>query len=157
LEIRGDQSKGTVVETNYLTGLAQSLSGKTAEGLKLCNEAVRMARDLKNPLTLSTALLALAESAQKAGDSQTTTTAAKEAQQRFGAAHQYESEWRAWLLLASAAEKAGDKTNARDFGQRSLTIFRLLEGEWSADYYQTYLKREQIADLKKDLDRLSAQ
>lgn len=153
LDISGGQSKPTMIEVGYVSGLAQSLSGRAAEGRKRCEEALKAAREQRSPLLLSNSLLASAESALLAGDAQTASANAAEAQQRFAAAKQHESEWRAWLIQAQASVKAGDKSRAQQLAQKASSILAGLEQEWGGDY-KTYLGRADVGSWRKQLDIL---
>jgi len=149
LDIGAGQSKSTIVEVGYISGLAQSRAGRTPDGRKRCEEALKTARELGDPLLLSNALLAFAESALLAGDAQTAIGAASEAQQRFSASKQYESEWRACLLQARANEKLGDKVRAHDLAQQAAAIGAQLQAEWTNDNYKSYLTRHDVTELQK--------
>jgi serine/threonine protein kinase/tetratricopeptide (TPR) repeat protein len=155
LDIKAGQSMAAIVEAGYLSGLAQSRSGRAAEGRKRCDEAVKAARELHDPLLLSNALLALAESALLAGDTPAALTSAAEAQQRFAASKQHESEWRALLIQALASEKAGDKSRAYELAQQALRILRDIESQWGAESYQTYIRRPDIEELQKQVSRFT--
>ncbi len=154
LDIRGGQSKATIVEAGYVSGLAQSLSGRTAEGRKRCEAAVNTARELHDPLLLSNSLLALAQSALLADDAQGAKASAAEAQQRFAAGKQYESEWRALLIEAQASEKLGDHARAQELARQASNILRDLESQWGAEYYKTYILRPDTEDLQRQLEQL---
>jgi tetratricopeptide (TPR) repeat protein/tRNA A-37 threonylcarbamoyl transferase component Bud32 len=157
LDAAGTEDKSTLVEAGYVLGLAQSLSGQSAEGRKRCEDAVNTARTMHAaPLILSNALLAFAESALLAGDAQAASVSAAEAQQRFAAAKQHESEWRAWLIQALASEKTGDKVRAKQLAQQASTVLAGLEQEWGGDY-KTYLERPDVRDLRKQLDGILSQ
>src|SRR5437763_4925617 len=99
-KLAGTEYKFTAVRAGFTLGLARLLSGQAAEGRKQCEEAVQLARSLRNPLPLSEALLALTEAAFNAGDAQAAINAASEAQQRFTAANLHEYEWRAYAMEA---------------------------------------------------------
>ena len=121
LALAGPEDKLVAVEAGYVLGLAQSLAGQAASGHKRCEEAMGFwHRGLPDPKLLSSALLAQAESALLAGDLQAVLANAAEAQGRFGAAKQRESEWRAWLLQARASERLGNKSRAEPNGRTSL-------------------------------------
>ena len=156
-DVSGGQSKSTVIELGYMSGLAQSLSGRAAEGKKRCEDAVKAARETNAPLLLSNALLAFAESALLAGDAQAALASAAEAQQRFASFKQHESEWRAWLIQAQASEKTGDKTRAQELAQKASRILSGLESQWGAAFYQSYTLSPQIKRLQEQLTRLTAQ
>jgi len=140
--------KAITVRAGATLGVAEALAGKTAAGRKHCEEAVQLGRTLRNPLPLSQALLALAESTLAAGDAQAAMNAATEAQQRFTAAKQHEYEWRAYGIGARAAEKLGDKSRARQLASQATDVLSALERIWGTDNYQTYLGRPDVKELR---------
>jgi serine/threonine protein kinase/Tfp pilus assembly protein PilF/uncharacterized protein YukE len=148
--------KPTYVRATALLGLAESLSGQAASGRKHCDEAVTQARTLRDPLLLSNALLALAEAVLNAGDAAGALTAANEAQQRFTAAGQHESEWRALAIKALATEKGGDRQGARQLASEGAVMLAKLEKEWEGEAYRHYVERPDVVSWKKQLDRLAA-
>lgn len=151
LDMAGSGFNSTAVEAGYVLGLTQSLSGHAAEGRKRCEGAVNAARNLRSPLLLSNALLALAECALLAGDAQAASTTAREAQQRFAAAGQHESEWRALLIEASANERSGDKTGTQQLALQASSILADLEQRWGSEHYKTYLERPDVKELRHRL------
>ena len=151
LDIRAGQSKSTIVEVGYISGLAQSRAGRTADGRKRCEEALKLARELGDPFLLSNALLAFAESALLAGDAQAAMAAAAEAQQRFANAKQTECEWRALLIKARAAEKLGDRNGAQGLAREASARLSQLEQEWGKDNCATYLARLDLKQSQEDL------
>ena len=156
LSLSGSEFKSVAVRATSILGLVRSMTGQAAAGRKQCEEAVAQARTLRDPLQLSQALLALAEAALNAGDAQAASSAAAEAQQRFAAANQHESEWRALVIAGLATEKAGDKTRAREFGSRANSILTGLEQAWGSDQYNHYLSRHDVEELRKKLAALLA-
>lgn len=151
ISIAGTQYKVTAVRARATLCLAEALSGKTAAGRKHCDEAVELAQTLRNPLPLSQALLASAECALAAGDPQAALNAATEAQQRFAASKQHEHEWRAYAILARAAEKLGDKDKARQMASEATRILSTLEQTFGGNNYRTYLTRRDIEDLRTQI------
>ena len=97
--------------------------------------------------------MALAECALLAGDAPAASTTAGEAQQRFAAAGQHESEWRALLIEAAANEKSGDKARAQQLALQASRILADLEQRWGSENYKTYLERP---DVKESRHRLQA-
>lgn len=152
LDIRGEQSRATVVETEYISGVAESFSGRAANGRKRCEEALKIARELGVPLLLSNSLLALAQSALLAGDAQTALSAASEARHRFNANKQPESEWRAILIEALASDKAGDKTRAEENRRQALASLAAWEQRLGAELYKSYLKRPDVQESRRLLE-----
>ncbi|HYJ87329.1 MAG TPA: tetratricopeptide repeat protein [Pyrinomonadaceae bacterium] len=153
LGMTGTGSNSTAISAEYVLGLTQSLSGQAGEGRKHCEAAASAARNLRSPLLLSNSLLALAECALLAGDAQAASTVAGEAQQRFAAAGQNASEWRALLIEALAHEKSGDKTRSQHLALQASGILTALEQKWGNENYQTYLERP---DVKESRQRLQA-
>jgi serine/threonine protein kinase/Tfp pilus assembly protein PilF len=92
-QIVGAKLKPVVVRATYLLDLAKSLNNNRS-GRKLCEQAVELARGMRDPRPLPEALLALSEGALKSGDLQTAVSSAAEAQQKFQQMGQRESEWR---------------------------------------------------------------
>ena len=148
--------KSIAVRAGSILGLAKSMAGKAAAGRKHCEDAVHQARALRDPVQLSQALLALAEVALSAGDSQAALSAASECEQRFAGAKQHESEWRALTFMGLATEKAGDKTKAREFGSRAKSVLALLEPAWGGNRCALYLGRPDVDDLYRRLSALLA-
>ena len=91
------------------------------------------------------------------GDAQAALTIATEAQERFAGAKQHESQWRAWLIEARAAEKTGDVARAQQFAQQASTVLRNLEQEWGTEHYKIYLTRSSVQQAQGVLRRLLAQ
>ncbi|HMJ26115.1 MAG TPA: tetratricopeptide repeat protein [Pyrinomonadaceae bacterium] len=154
IAIGGGQSKSTIVEVDYLSGLALSLSGRTAEGRKRCETAVTTARQLSDPSLLSDTLLAFAQAALLAGDAAGAMASSNEAQQRFAASKQYASEWRALTIAAQAGEKLGDKQRAQQLAQQASMVLSGLEQEWGVENHKAYLTRSDVQGLQTNLKRL---
>ncbi|MFS8084418.1 MAG: hypothetical protein ACMG6H_02225, partial [Acidobacteriota bacterium] len=83
--------------------------------------------------------------------------AAAEAQTRFAAARQYESEWRAWLIKALASQKGSNQEQARQSAAAAVTVLSSLEQQWGSSNFQTYLARPDIQKLRAQLHELSGQ
>jgi predicted Zn-dependent protease len=128
-------------------GLTLAATGQLAVARKRCEDAVTLARSMRDPLPLSESLLALAEVALAAGDAQTALNSASESQQRFAAAGQRESEWRAWFVRAAASQKAGDSAQAKDATSRGEAVLQALQKDLGNDY-QTYIARPDVQKLR---------
>jgi hypothetical protein len=109
------------------------------------------------PLLLSNALLAWAQCALLAGDAQAASTIAREAQQRFSAAGQHESEWRALSIEAWANERSGDKARAQQLAQQASGLLAGLEQRWGGENYKTYLERPDVKESRRRLQPDSPQ
>ncbi len=151
IDLSGSEFKSVAVRANCTLSLAQARSGQVAAARKRGEEAVKLARSMRDPLPLSEALLTSAEIELAAGDNRAAMTGAAEAQQQFAAARQNESEWRALLLEARASENTGDKTRARQLASQASSILAALEQEWGSDNYKSYLSRSEIQELRRQL------
>ena len=147
--------KSAYVRASTVLGLAEAISNQAAAGRKHCEEALARARTLRDPLPLSNALLSLAEVALSGGDAPGALALANEANQRFAASKQHESEWRALTIRALASEKGGDRQSARQLASEAAVVLANLEKEWSTDGYRSYLERPDVVAWKKQLDRLA--
>lgn len=133
-----------VIEAKSVIGLAKAQSGNTSEGLKLCDEAVKMSAAGEDLLLQSHALLNKAEAALFANDAKTALNLATEAQSRFARGQQYESEWRAWLIASRANEKLGDKSKAQEQLANAMSIRTKLQQQWGAEAFKQYGLRPDI-------------
>ena len=147
LALAGSEYKIPAVRAGYSLGLTLAATGQLAIARKRCEDAVTLARSMRDPLPLSESLLALAEVALAAGDAQTALNSASESQQRFAAAGQRESEWRAWFVRAAASQKAGDSAQAKDATSRGEAVLQALQKELGNDY-QTYIARPDVQKLR---------
>jgi len=156
LDLSQADYKVVAVRAGSLLGLTQSANGQTAAGRQRCADAVNIARTLRDPLWLSDALVALAETSLAAGDTQAALNAANEAQQRLTPLKQLESEWRAWLVMARASEKSGDKQGAQRAGLQARTILATLERQWGGENYKLYLSRSDVIERRKQLEKIES-
>jgi len=146
--------KSTAIRAKSILGLARSATGQKAAGRKQCEDAVTEARMQRDPFQLSQVLLALADAALNAGDAEAALNTASEAQQRFAAANQHESEWQALALMGLAAEKTADKNKAREFASRANSVLTSLEQPWGSEAYQRYLNRGDVQQLRQKVSVL---
>jgi tetratricopeptide (TPR) repeat protein len=151
IEMAGEQYKDLAVEARYTLGLALARAGASRDGQKACAEAVEMARNLGDAALLSRAILAAAEADLKNGDAQNALTNALQAQTRFAAAGQTESEWRAWLIAALASRSKGDNAAAQDEQSRAAQLLPQLEERWGVESFNLYLNRPDIQEAHKQL------
>jgi hypothetical protein len=108
-----------------------------------------MAQSLRDPMPLSGALLALAEASLNAGDSEFALTTASEAEKRFAAAKQFDSQWRALLIKSRAADKIGEKQSSQQLASQAQAVRGDLEQEWGKANYQSYLSRPDVLALSQ--------
>jgi tetratricopeptide (TPR) repeat protein len=132
------------IETRFTLGLAKALAGDRKEGLRLCDEAVKMASAAGDYTLQSRALLALAEAALLNNDAATALRLATEAQARFARGSQFESEWRAWLIASRASQKLGDKNKSDEQLRNAQNARSKLEQQWGADAFKHYVLRPDI-------------
>ncbi|HXT65069.1 MAG TPA: tetratricopeptide repeat protein [Pyrinomonadaceae bacterium] len=144
-------SKQTIVRAKATLGLALANSGQAAAGRKQCEEAVQLARTLRNPLPLPEAMLALAEAALLSGDANTAISNATDAQARFASANQHDSEWRAYVILSRAYDKSGDREKAKQLASQAAGILAALESNWGSENYKRYLTRPDVQELRRYL------
>jgi tetratricopeptide (TPR) repeat protein/predicted Ser/Thr protein kinase len=140
----GTQYQDVAIEGKSMLGLAKALSGNVTEGLKICDEAIKMASAAGDFLLQSRALLAKAEVALLAKDAKTALNLATDAQSRFARGGQYESEWRAWLIASRASEQLGDKNKAQEQFDNAMSARSRLEQQWGADTFKQYILRPDI-------------
>ena len=140
----GTQNPDVVIEAKAVIGLAQALSGNAREGLRYCDEAVKMAAAGGDLLLQSRALLVKAEAALENNDAKTALTLASDVQANFARGEQYESEWRAWLIASRASEKLGDNDKAQEQLTNAMSARAKLEQEWGAEAFKQYKSRPDI-------------
>ena len=145
ITMAGKDYPDVVIEAKSVLGLAKVLSGNAAEGMRLCDEAEKMAAASGDFLLLSRALLYEAESALLRNDAQTALNLATQAQARFAQGEQHESEWRAWLIASRASDKLGDKSKAQEQFTSAMNTRSKLEQSWGADSFKQYGLRPDIA------------
>jgi ATP/maltotriose-dependent transcriptional regulator MalT len=143
IKLGAEQYPDVAIEGRMVLGLATALSGNVKEGLKICDDALKISSGAGDFLLQSRALLCKAETALLTNDAQTALNLAMEAQARFARGEQYESEWRAWLIASRASEKLGDKAKAQEQNANALNVRSKLEQQWGADF-KIYVSRPDI-------------
>ena len=144
ITMAGTQYPDIAIEARSVLGLAKAQSGSAGEGLRICDEAVKIAAAGGDLLLQSRALLVKAEASLLANDAKTALNLATEAQARFAQGEQYESEWRAWLIASRASEKLGDKVKAQEQIGNTRNVRSTLEQKWGADEFKRYSLRPDI-------------
>ncbi|HSB11098.1 MAG TPA: tetratricopeptide repeat protein [Blastocatellia bacterium] len=155
LELAGTQAKDLVLAAKYTIGLAQAYSGAPQPAKKLCEEAVTLAREVKSPRMISSALLALAEVLLKANDAEGARANAQQAQALFAKAGQQDSEWRALLIAARAAKLSGN-SEAREYASRADNLYNGLRERLGAEAFDTYRRRPDIMAYRNQLTEFLA-
>jgi tetratricopeptide (TPR) repeat protein len=140
----GVQLEGLPIQANYTLGLSLALSGGRAEGLRLCNDAVALARQADDAALLSRALLALAEAQLKTGATADALKNAGEAEQRFSSAGQKASAWRALMVAARASKALRDEVNAQQYLERAASLLPHLQAQWGEPAFNLYFTRPDV-------------
>ena len=113
-----------------------------------------MAREIKNPRLVSSALLSLAEVMLEANDAKGALRAALEAQEIFARAGRQDSEWRALLVAARASQIAGNGPQAAAYATRADSLLLALQQKWDAKVFDGYTKRPDIQSYRNQLAQL---
>ena len=154
LSLAGTELKDIAVQARYTLGLALARSGEPRAGKLPCEEAVDMAASTGDPKLLSDAMLARAEAMLENGELQPALDTALQAQASFARFGQQDSEWRAWLIAARAAERLGEATARREYATRAETVLANLTQKWGAEAYHGYLARPDVQHSRKQLGQL---
>jgi tetratricopeptide (TPR) repeat protein/predicted Ser/Thr protein kinase len=153
-DLIGSQNRSVNVRAKSLKGLATALSGQTRAGQALCDEAIKIAAPLGDPLLLARARLALAQASLAAGDTQNAIASAQEARSFFSATGLTEAEWRAWLIEGLATQKAGDADKARTCLNRAAELLASLKQKWGAEVFESYLKQPNVQTFRNQLSQI---
>ena len=140
----GTNYKDVAIEAKCTIGLARALAGSGKEGRTLCEDSLKLARELGDAGLVSRTMLGVAETTLETGDAQTALQIAGEAQERFAHAGQLESEWRAWLIKVRANNLLGNATSAEQGRVRAREALSKLEQSWGPEAYKQYLSRPDI-------------
>lgn len=154
--LAGTQYKNIAIEARRTLGLAQALSGAPHVGRLLCEEAVSMATQTKNPLVLSSALLALAETMLEGGDPRGALDTAMRAQNSFERAGQQASEWHAWFVAGRAHSQKNDREAASECFARANKLFAQLQQQWGEETSNNYSARADVKLYRRQLDEALA-
>ena len=149
------RSSHIAIQATSTLGLAETLSGAHASGLRNCENAVELARKLKDPLPLWRALLALAQAELKANKFREALRDSILVQAQLAAAKHHECEWRAWLIQAQANSSLGNRPSALQSASHALAVLASLQQEWGNDNYQSYLQRPDIEGARSQLSQLT--
>jgi len=139
----------------YTIAIAQASSGNAPSALRLCEDAVAIAKDVKSPRLLSSALLAQAHVLLLRRDAKGALEKAIESQQMFAQAGQMDSEWQAWVVAAQANQALGNKPAAEICASRVDNLLGSLQKNWGQEAYDSYLRRPDIENLRKTLAMIS--
>ncbi|HKG78800.1 MAG TPA: tetratricopeptide repeat protein [Pyrinomonadaceae bacterium] len=140
----GQKDPEVAIQGRFTLGLAKALSGDRKGGVKLCEEAVKMASSAGDFTLHSRALLAQAEASLFSNDAQSALRLATEAQSRFARSSQLESEWRAWMIASRASQLLDDKNKSEEQLTNARNARSRLEQQWEAEALKQYLTRPDI-------------
>ena len=154
LNLSSANYRDVALQAKYSLGLAQALSGAAQPARKPCEEAVAMAKEVKSPRLLSSALLALAEVLLLGNDLPRALATALEAQAMFAHAGQQDSEWRALFIAARASQIAGNKSAAHDYASRAEGLCTDLQQKWGPEAYAGYLRRSDIDIYRRQIAQI---
>lgn len=154
VKLSGTEVSHTGVEAKHALGLTQIRSGARAEGLKTIQAALEAAKGVHDEHLLSLIMLGQAEALLINGDATNALRVARDVQQRFAAASQYESGWQVWLVIAQASAKQNDSAAARDAAQHAQQVLTTLEQKWGAEAFRGYVGRTDVKILRDQLERL---
>ena len=143
-ESGGRQYEGVPIQALYTLGVAQAFSGSHADGVRLCHEAVGLAKQADDAALLTRALLALAEAQLQERAGQASLANATAAQERFAAAGQQESEWRALVVAAGANRILHDEAGAQQRLKKASSLLNELRQKWGPEAFDLYLTRRDI-------------
>lgn len=153
LGLAGTEVKDLVIAAKCTIGVAQAYSGAPQPGMRLCEEAVALAREVNSPRMISSALLALAEVSLKVNESEGSLDNAQKAQALFAKAGQQDSEWRALLIAARAAKLSG-KPEAREYAARADSLYNGLRDKFGAESFDTYQRRPDIVAYRNQMTEI---
>lgn len=144
LKAVGEKDPDTAIQSRLTLGLAKALSRDRNEGMRLCQEALKMAAATGDFTLHSRALLIQAEAALITNDARSALSSATEAQARFAKGGQFESEWRAWMITSLASQQLGDKVRAEEQLGYARQARSKLEQHWGAETVKHYLTRPDL-------------
>ncbi|HYH86179.1 MAG TPA: tetratricopeptide repeat protein [Pyrinomonadaceae bacterium] len=143
--------KDLTIELNAVLCLAEAFGGAAARARALCDEAVRVAEEIRDPGHISNSQLALAEALLEAGDAEGARAAALRAEDFFARSGRVESHWRALALAGKASRRAGDdEAAAREYLARADALLSQLEQSWGT-HAPGYLARLDVQRLRSVL------
>src|SRR4030095_1234670 len=136
--------------------LAQVFSGSSTGRLK-CEEAVKSARELGDPIVLSEALVALAQAQLEGRDAAAGLKTSIEGQELAARIGTREIELMRLLTAAGNSRSLRDYQGALDYAPRADKLITSFEQLWGADNYNSYLNRPDIKVSRTQLNELLAQ
>lgn len=151
LTLAGTRYPDTAIEGKFEMGVLKALSGNGKDGLRLCEDSVKMASEGGDITLLSRAQLARAETALEAGNAALALSTALEAQARFAKWSQLESEWRAWVIASQASAQLGQNDKAAEQLVQAKSVLARLQQSWGSEFFTKYAARPDIQVYYKKL------
>jgi tetratricopeptide (TPR) repeat protein len=133
-------------------GLAKAMSGRTKEGIALCDEAVSIAKNLSDEGLLSRALLSRAMALYVSGNIDETLTSTSELTSRLSKGPHLESA-RTTALIAALASIRKDDGAGPERLKYAEELSDKLSKQWGVEYYKSYLERKDVRFLNEQIDR----
>jgi len=141
---KAEPKSDTLTESKIFLALVKGSSGGKQEAKQLCDDVINISTNSGNSRLYSVALLRCAEAALRGNDAATALALATQAQGRFAAGQQLESEWRAWTIASRASQQLGDKNRAEEMSKNALEVRSKLEQQWGSHVFQQYAARPDI-------------
>ena len=148
------QSDHTTAEAKYNLSLIQLRSADKKEAPRTSEAAVVLAQKINDRHLLSETLLVQAQALLENSDAKEALVKAREAKDNFARHHQYESEWRAWLVMARASQRLGDLAGAREGVSQIHNLLTVIQQKWETESFNRYKERSDIKRLLRVADEL---
>jgi Flp pilus assembly protein TadD len=132
---------------------ARMVAARAGGGTSVASEALQLAEKSGDRSLLAPALLAAAEVQWNVGATAAAIEQGTRAQQTLAQLGKPEAEWRAWMLLARAYARAGDRAKARDAAGKASAGLDNLARAWAPADFLSYTARPDIQEHKKQLDQ----
>ena len=155
LALAGGQYKSEMIVARYTQNLAEARIGTRRASTGSCKQALQLAEQTGDPALLSGTWLACAETMLLNGEAQPALDMSLRARESFSRVGQLDSEWRAWLIAASASQKLGQTTPAREYAANAKDRLAKLEQQLGAEAYKGYLSRKDIQHFQQQLNQLA--
>lgn len=158
LAFASSQYKPTIIQAKTTISLVQARSGAGSAALRagtlLCEEALDLAAQTGDPQLLANTWLASAETILASGDARRSLEMALRAQQSFSSFGQLDSEWRVWVIAASASQVQGEETKAREYASHATERQAELEQRLGSEAYKGYLSRPDVQHFNQRLNQI---
>jgi tetratricopeptide (TPR) repeat protein/predicted Ser/Thr protein kinase len=152
IKLAGDQYTDYVSAAKSTLGLAKAMSGRTKEGIALCDEAVSIAKSLSDEGLMSRALLARAMALYLSGNIDEALTSTSELTARLSKGPHLESARTTALIAALASIRKNDGAGPERLKYADELSSRLSK-QWGDEYYKSYLERKDVRFLNEQIDR----